>query len=402
MSSVGGKLLVVSGAFPPGNSGEAQHALLLSRQLARRGFEVTVLTSVGAVTDGSVEVWPFMREWSWRELPLFARSLKSSSPDVVLLMYIGWIYNDHPMITYAPTIARLLRPRVRFVTQFENAIGAVPERHGLVVRLPTRAAGAATGLWNVGYRFGTLLRDSDRIIVLSEHHLSILTGLVSGARDRSVLIPPPPLMTIAPDTENVRQRGRDMLGVEQVHCLIVYLGYLYPGKGLETLIRAFAIVAKKRQNARLAIVGGPLEGFERYAMGIRDLPAELGIEDKVRWTGAYPWDNADGSTMLRASDVYVMPIDVGVALNNSSIGAAAAHGLPLIATRGENIERAFRDRENVLLCRPEDPSAMAAAIETVMDDDELRRRLARGSQALADRLFSWETAVDRTVATLSE
>ena len=30
--------------------------------------------------------------------------------------------------------------------------------------------------------------------------------------------------------------------------------------------------------------------------------------------------------MRRASDVNVMPIDVGVALNNSSIGAAAAHG----------------------------------------------------------------------------
>jgi glycosyltransferase involved in cell wall biosynthesis len=400
MSSLGRKLLVVSGAFPPDNSGEAQHALLLSRELARRGLEVTVLTNVGAVDDGSVEVWPLMQEWSWRELPLFASSLKSSSPDVVLLLYIGWIYNDHPMVTYAPTIARFLRCRVRFVTQFENAIGAVPERHGLVVRLPTRAIGAATGLWNVGYRFGTLLRDSDRIIILSRHHLSILTGLVGSVRDRSVLIPPPPLMEIAPDTEEVRQRGREMLRVEREHCVVVYLGYLYPRKGLETLLRGFAIVAKKHENAMLAIVGGPLEGFEHYALGIRDLSAGLGIEDKVRWTGAYPWDSPDGSTMLRASDVYVLPIDVGVALNNSSIGAAAAHGLPLIATEGANTERAFRDGENILLCPPEDPSAMAAAIETVLEDDDLRQHLARGAKALADRWFSWQTAVDRTLATL--
>ena len=106
--------------------------------------------------------------------------------------------------------------------------------------------------------------------------------------------------------------------------------------------------------------------------------------------------------MLRGADVYVMPIDVGVALNNSSIGSAAAHGIPLVATRGEHTEAAFRDRENVLFSRPLDPAALAEAVKTVMDDGELRERLARGAQALAEQWFSWDKAIDQTIATFAD
>jgi polysaccharide biosynthesis protein PslF len=396
------KVLVISGAFPPSNSGEGQHTLLLSRHLASRGFEVEVLTSAGGVADDSMDVRPLMREWSWRELPLFARSLRSSSPDVVLLMYIGWIYNDHPMVTYAPTIARLLLPRVRFVTQFENAIGAVPEQDGFVGRLRARAAGAVAGAWKVDYRFGTLLRDSHRIIVLSERHRSILAAHVSSVSGKSLVIPPPPLMMLSPDTRETRRRGRELLGATADDFVLVYLGYVYPRKGLETLLSAFGIVARERENVRLAVVGGPLEGFEHYATSIRELPAELGIENRVRWTGAYPWDSIDGSMMLRAADAYVMPIDIGVALNNSSIGAAAAHGIPLIATAAEDLEPAFREQENVVLCRPRDPDGMAAAIRMVMDHDQLRARLSEGARSLAEQWFSWETAVDRTIESFGD
>jgi polysaccharide biosynthesis protein PslF len=402
MSLTNRKVLVISGAFPPGNSGEAHHALLLSRRLAERGFDVNVLTSAGAVTDRAVQVWPLMPEWSWRELPLLARFLRSSRPDVVLLMYIGWIYNDHPMITYAPTITRLLLPGTRFVTQFENVIGSLPGRKGVAGQLCAVAAVGAAGVWKVQYRFGTLLRDSHRLIALSEHHRRLLSGRFRSSEQRIALIPPPPLTKLSPASEETRQRGRDLLGVDQEHFLILYLGYVYPGKGLETLFRAFAALVEERPLARLAIVGAPLDGFEGYASDLRNLPTELGIEKKVRWRGGFGWDSTEGSTTLRAADVYVMPIDVGVALNNSSIGAAASHGVPLIATQGEQTESAFRDHDNVLLCRPRDPKSMAEAIKTVMDDKGLSQRLAHEAHALARQWFSWDQAVEQTIATFRD
>jgi glycosyltransferase involved in cell wall biosynthesis len=396
------RLLVISGAFPPHSSGEAHHALQLSTRLAQRGFDVTVLTTAGAAAAESTPVWPLMRDWSWRDLPVLARAVRSASPDIVLLMYIGWIYNDHPMITYAPTVTRFLAPRARFVTQFENVIGALPGLRGRAGQLAALTAVGAAGGWRVHYRFGTLFRDSHRIIALSEHHRRLLTRPLRSAPEKVVIVPPPPLLILSPDTEGTRERGRQMLGVDQGQFLILYLGYVYPPKGVETLLRAFAILAKERPNARLAIVGGPLKGFEDYARDLQRLPTMLGIEEKVRWAGAYPWDSSDGSTMLRSADVCVMPIDVGVALNNSSIGAAAAHGLPLVATEGEQTESAFRHRENVLLCRPLDATIMAGAIKTVMDDEQLREDLARGARRLAEEWFSWDAALDRTIAAFED
>jgi glycosyltransferase involved in cell wall biosynthesis len=396
------KLLVISGAFPPGNSGEAHHALLLARNLAQRGFDVDVLTGIGAVSEPSVRVWPLMRDWSWQDLPRLVRFLRSSRPDIVLLMYIGWIYNDHPMITYTPTITRLLLPRTRFVTQFENVIGSLPGRKGVLGQIFAVAAVAAAGVWKVQYRFGTLIRDSDRLISLSEHHRRLLSGRWRSSEQSIALIPPPPLTIFSRNDEETRQRGRALLGVDHEHFLIVYLGYVYPGRGLETLLSGFALLLEERPHARLAVVGAPLERFEDYARELRHLPARLGIEGRVRWSGGFAWDSTVGSTMLRAADVCVMPIDVGVALNNSSVGAAASHGLPLVATRGERVESAFHDGKNILFCRPRDPASMAKAIRMVMDDASLRERLSRGAEALAQQWFSWERAVKQTIATFGD
>ena len=44
---------------------------------------------------------------------------------------------------------------------------------------------------------------------------------------------------------------------------------------------------------------------------------------------------------LCAADICVLPFNVGVRLNNSSFAAAAAHGLPIVTTRGEMLESAL-------------------------------------------------------------
>jgi hypothetical protein len=47
---------------------------------------------------------PVIRDWSWTDLPRLARFIKRCRPDAITLLYSGWIYNDHPMITFAPTL----------------------------------------------------------------------------------------------------------------------------------------------------------------------------------------------------------------------------------------------------------------------------------------------------------
>ena len=110
---------------------------MIAEGLAARGVDVRVLTThVDAVSEqNGGAVRRVMRRWSWRELPYLAWLLWRDPPDVLLLMYIGWIDDDHPIITFVPTVAKLVRPGTRCITQFENAIGLTPG-----TSFPARAA----------------------------------------------------------------------------------------------------------------------------------------------------------------------------------------------------------------------------------------------------------------------
>ena len=119
------KLLVITAAFPPMPAGEADHMFHLCRRLAERGLDVHVVTTRGNKVSEPLpfKVYPIVRDWSWPDLFRLVRLFKRISPDAVLLKYIAWIYNDHPMITFMATVSKSLKPSAVFVTQFANIEG---------------------------------------------------------------------------------------------------------------------------------------------------------------------------------------------------------------------------------------------------------------------------------------
>src|SRR6185503_21087379 len=106
-----------------------------------------------------------------------------------LLVYIGWIYNDHPMVTFVPTVAKALLPRVPVVTLFEDRYGAHPEHTSIVARAVRKVVTRWAGQHDVDYEFGTLLRDSNRLIVVSERSRAALAERFPEVNSKSVLIP---------------------------------------------------------------------------------------------------------------------------------------------------------------------------------------------------------------------
>ena len=395
------RVLVVSGAYPPHRSGEATNAFYLAQHLADRDVDVDVLTSQGAAAHAHrrITLHPVMQTWSWGEMPRLARVLTRCRPDAVLLVYIGWIYRYQFMVTFLPSLARKLLPGVPVVTRFENAMGADPRHTGLVARGLRKLMAGVVGPGDVDYSYGTLLRDSHGIIVLSERHRSILSEVFPESRGKSVLIPPAPNMRVSTVP---REAGRRRLGVEDDAFVITYIGYLHEGKGLESLLQAFAAVKTRRPQARLVMMGGAIDPMSgnavSYVETLHALATSLGIARHVTWTGAYSWDSEDTSMLLRASDVCVLPFRQGVHLNNSSFASVAAHGIPIITTRGEFFEEQFVHDDNVYLCPPDSPPALEEALEKVMSDPALRARLRSGIARLADEWFSWERLVDRTLA----
>jgi glycosyltransferase involved in cell wall biosynthesis len=402
------KILVISAAYPPLHAGEATNTFHLCRQFLEHGIEVHVLTSIGNVgtADPRIRVHPLMQNWDWYELIRLRSFLKACAPDAVFFMYIGLMYKFHPMVTFLPTLCKRLFPNVPFVTRYESAfVGADPSKTSLTSRAFRKLVVRWAGKKDVAYSSGTLLRDSDTVIALCERHRAMLADEWPPVSEKITLIPPPPNLFIASNSaDDARERGRRRLGLIHNEFVVTFFGYLYPIKGVETLLRAFAIVYAQRPEARLLFIGGKVgldvEGGASYFDEMQALAKELNIEKQTTWTGAFKSEEEEASLYLHASDVCVLPFLEGVQLNNSSFASMVAHGLPIIVTRGPLMDKAFAHGENVLTCDPKDHQGVARLLLEVMSGADLRQRLRAGALKLSDEWFSWDSAIERTLAAL--
>ena len=402
------RVLIVS-AYPPDPAPEANHALHISEHLAEAGIDVHVLCKRGSLAAGThrnIIVHPVIADWTWSDLPRVIRCLRRSRPDVVLLLYIGWVYGNEPMITFLPTICRAALASVPCVTQFEIVDRETPPR-SWTTRVLRKTASLLAGRKNVDFLFGTLLRDSARVIALSSPHRAQLVALDPAVDEKSAILPPPPLIRVCRDDPvTTRRQTREAIGAAENDFVVVYWGYIYPGKGVETLLRAFRMVCDRNPSMRLLIVGGTLDvptvrASREYFQMVCQLPKQLGIVERVVWTGPFSWDSDAGSRYLHAGDLCVLPFDYGVTLNNSSLAAAASHGLPVIATELlKGRDEALEHGRNIYLCRGQDTQGLAEAIDLIGNSTELRERLRAGSRHLAAEWHQWDRMTQRMIGIL--
>jgi polysaccharide biosynthesis protein PslF len=381
---------------------ETGHALFLCEHLARAGVEIHILTTKGNGFNGpppsGVIVHSLMDHWGWKQLIKLLHFIRSNRFDTILLIYIDWIYQWHPMITFLPTFARRLCRAKSVVTQLENESGLSGMRSN--ERVPSRLMRALIA-WLVGWKdvhpsYGTLLRDSTRIIALSARHLDAFVMAYPDVRAKAEIIPAPSFIRIPnEDAGSARRRGREVLGLQEHEIAIIYYGYLYPLKGVETLIAAFG---RLPANTRLLMVGGIAD--DGYARSLRELSNKAGRADDVLWMGYCDDDKVH--LYLCTADICVLPFNVGVRLNNSSFAAAAARSLPIVTTRGEMLEAPFIDGENVRLCPPKNPAAMAEAINELINSPALCSRLRFGVQRLMEQCFAADRIISSTLRLLTD
>jgi glycosyltransferase involved in cell wall biosynthesis len=399
------KVLVISASFPPMKSGGADYALRLSQELAQCDLQIRVLTSSirNVATDPLIKVHPIMRQWSWRELPRLLRVVRRYRPDVINLHFVGEVYHHHPMITFLPALLKKLIPRIGIVTHLESGTGIDMSGNPLGARILWRILATAFRVSKKDAEFGTVLRDSDQVIVLSDEHRIKLKPFCANLDEKCTLIPPPPLLPMASDTTESRQLGREALGISSETFLLAYYGYIYPNKGIETLLKAFAIVRQSHPKVHLALIGGTNEVLLRtlnrpdYLQELQQEAQYLGIANDVIWTGYYPSESNQASLFLRGADLCVLPFDRGVYLNNSSFSAAAAHGLPIVTARPNLLETPFEDGKNLVFFPPQMPQALAETVTKLLDDAEQRRQLSKGALKLSREWLSWDVVIRRTL-----
>jgi glycosyltransferase involved in cell wall biosynthesis len=229
------------------------------------------------------------------------------------------------------------------------------------------------------------LRDGDAFVAMSRAIRDEMTG--AGVRaDRVRLIPH------GVDTARFRPAGPDeRVALRQSHglpagTLVIYTGRLLRGKGLETLLRAFAQAAEAVPEARLVLVGSG----DSQTLSIEDeLRAEVrrrGLAERVLFTGRVD----EVETFLRAADLFVFP-SVYEALGISLVESAAC-GLPAVASRTGGIVDVVEDGRSGLLVPPGEAGPLAQALASLMGSPGRRTEMgARARQVVLERFDERES-----------
>lgn len=158
----------------------------------------------------------------------------------------------------------------------------------------------------------------------------------------------------------------------------VFVGYARPEKGIENLLDAMSQIRLTRPWS-LEIIG-PTDRFDAYEASLHTSIDQLGIADRVHWTGYVPF-GAPLFEKLRQADVFVFP-----SLSEGTprvLVEARANGVPIIATNVGGIPTSVTDGVDGLLVAPKDAAALASAITRVVFDGALRRGLIRNGLEFA-------------------
>lgn len=180
---------------------------------------------------------------------------------------------------------------------------------------------------------------------------------------------------VAPPAELRRQ-----LGTSPETVVVACVARLIQRKGHLVLLEAVRdVVDQIAAPVALWIVGkGPIEA------GLRQKVAELGLEDRLHFTG----ERHDVPAILREADVFVLASDAeGLGL---VLLEAMAASLPVVATRVGGIPEIVVDGETGLLVAAGASAELAAGLGRLCSDGSLRRQLGRRGRKRVAREFSQE------------
>jgi glycogen(starch) synthase len=166
---------------------------------------------------------------------------------------------------------------------------------------------------------------------------------------------------------------------------ILFVGRLAPQKGVSTLVAAAGLL--EDPSALVLLVG---DGPERKAL--EKEARRIGVDDRVRFEGFVAHERLPA--LLAHAELLVLPSlyeELGTVLLE-----AMQAGLPIVASQTGGIPEVIEDGVNGMLVPPGDPEALARAIDRLLADRDLARRLSEGARERG-KDYDWEVLAERVL-----
>ena len=175
--------------------------------------------------------------------------------------------------------------------------------------------------------------------------------------------------------------------------LMLTVGALKARKGVDLAIRAMAVLKDKYPMFRYAVVGD--DAHDSFSHSVHELAETSGLANRI--------DFYQGISDTRLLELYNEAFAFVLAARETEDGAfegfpmvyyeANACGTPVITTTGFGSEYAIRDGENGFLVPPEDPGALANALEKLLDDSARWSLMSEASRVQAAD-HTWDKIAD--------
>ena len=184
-----------------------------------------------------------------------------------------------------------------------------------------------------------------------------------------------------------RAEARAMLGLDQNEKILLQLGRMVPRKGVDNVVESLAHL--KQNNYRLLIVGGEADQPDPVTTPeigrLQQLAKELGVEDKVTFTGRRNRDVL--KYFYSAADVFITtpwyePFGITPL-------EAMACGTPVIGSNVGGIKYTVLDGKTGYLVAPNEPAMLAQKIFQLFRSTSLLGKMKRNAIARVNQLFTW-------------
>ncbi len=354
----------------------------LSRELVKRGHEVAIYTTDAFNKSGRNKKQAGETEIDGIRVHEFSS--------------IGRTLGIRHHIIISPSLAEALR---REISQFDvlhlheyrtlpnitahrqatkHGIPYVLQAHGSVPVLGKRVLKQAYDrLW--GRR---ILSDASKLIAVSEMEAEHYRA--SGVAEEQITVVPNAidlsLFSALPE-KGVFKRKHGMADKR----MVLFLGRIAPVKGIDLLIRAFALLLKEVGDVSL-VIAGPDDGD---LSSLKNLTRELKVEGRVLFPGAL-----HGRAKLEAyvdAEVYVLPSVYDIF--GITVLEALACGTPVIVTDRCGIAGDIKDRAGIVVSREE--RALKEAMSDLLADGAMRRMFITQGRQMVREKFTWERVAEK-------
>ena len=371
------RVCLVTHYFPPHKGGIEQVSYEQSKRLTQKGYQIDVLTSkfegrnLNPMKGLTIHHYPSLNvaKRFGVPYPIISSNAYKIFDKIISECDLVHAHGHVYMASYLAGLVAKKHKKPFIVTQhntfidYRSFLNAVEQVNDFVIGK-------------------SVLKNADRIITVSKETMKYVLSLGADKTKTSVIHNGVDINRFHPMN---KEESRKQLELPTDRKIILSVRRLVYKNGLGTLIESVPPVAQKHPDILFVVAGkGPSRKL------IENRIKELKTQNNIKLAGFVP-DN-QLSTIYAAADQFVLPSASGEGLPLVLLEAMST-GLPVIATAVGGTPEIVTQNKNGVLIPPKNPTAMADAILTLLENKNLALSIGEAARKTIEQKFSWEENV---------